>query len=390
MARNTNRLEQASATATGANAEAVTHGRYSKRLIASYIIDWVLIIGIALIGFGFSRVSPSQRPFSLIDPSISFPHRDHDTVSVAVVAVVALIVPAVLIVLGALVLIRGPTAMAASQEDTTSTRTAARARRWRYKLWEWNAGWLGLGIALAGALMATEGLKDLFGKPRPDMLARCDPDLSKVNSFAVSGLGSRLDGAPTMVTWEICRNQARELTHDGFSSFPSGHSSFAFAGLTYISLWLCSKLSIGFPYLAPSPLSQDLQRQDRGAIRKQGAAPPVYLLIVVFVPIAVAFFIAASRWFDYRHHGFDIIFGSVMGIVFAWTGFRLYHLPVMRGAGWSWGARDRSHAFFRSVGFPSHVCADNWATANYTHTRVKNRDRGQDIDLESGRKAARD
>ncbi|RAH40193.1 phosphatase PAP2 family protein [Aspergillus brunneoviolaceus CBS 621.78] len=360
MARNSNQNEQqpSSAATTGANELGAAHVRFSKRLVVSYILDWILIIGIALIGYGFGRVSPNQRPFSLTDPSISFPHRDHDTVSVSVVAVVALIVPAVIIVLGAL-------------------------------LWEWNAGWLGLGISLAGAYMATEGLKDLFGKPRPDMLARCDPDLSKIGNFAVSGLGSRLDGAPTLVTWEICRNQARELAVDGFSSFPSGHSSFAFGGLTYLTLWLCAKLSIGFPYLAHSPLSQDLQRQERSTIRRQGAAPPVYLLIIVFVPIAVAFFIAASRWFDYRHHGFDIIFGSVMGIVFAWIGFRLYQLPVMRGAGWSWGARDSSHAFFRSVGLPSHVCADNWATAKYAPP-VRAETRDQDIDLESGRKAARE
>ncbi|PYH46173.1 phosphatase PAP2 family protein [Aspergillus saccharolyticus JOP 1030-1] len=352
MAPDSNRLEQGATTTAAGEGSWRVHVHLPKRLIVSYILDWVLIIGIALIGYGFSRVSPNHRPFSLTDPSISFPHRDRDTVSVSVVAVVALIVPAVII------------------------------------LWEWNAGWLGLAIALAGTWMATEGLKDLFGKPRPDMLARCDPDLSKINAFAVSGLGSRLDGAPTLVTWEICRNQARELAVDGFSSFPSGHSSFAFAGLTYLTLWLCTKLSIGFPYLAHSPLSPDLQKQERSTIRKQGAAPPVYLLVIVFVPLAVAFFIAASRWFDYRHHGFDIIFGSVMGIVFAWIGFRLYHLPVMRGAGWSWGARDGTHAFFRSVGLPSHVCADNWATARYTSTGVETRD--QDVDLESGRKAARD
>ncbi|PYI35164.1 PAP2-domain-containing protein [Aspergillus indologenus CBS 114.80] len=387
MARNSNQNGQQPSTAgTGAGGGLGTaHVHFSKRLVVSYILDWILIIGIALIGFGFGRVSPSQRPFSLTDPSISFPHRDHDTVSVSVVAVVALIVPAVIIVLGALVLI--PLSPAMTNHETT---IVARAKLWRYKIWEWNAGWLGLGIALAGAYMATEGLKDLFGKPRPDMLARCDPDLSKINTFAVSGLGSRLDGAPTLVTWEICRNQARELAVDGFSSFPSGHSSFAFGGLTYLTLWLCAKLSIGFPYLAHSPLSQELQRQERSTIRKQGAAPPVYLLIIVFVPIAVAFFIAASRWFDYRHHGFDIIFGSVMGIVFAWIGFRLYQLPVMRGAGWSWGARDSSHAFFRSVGLPSHVGADNWATARYAPPPVRAEPRNQDVDLESGRKAARE
>lgn len=73
--------------------------------------------------------------------------------------------------------------------------------------------------------MATQGLKALYGKPRPDMLARCDPDLSNIAAHAVSGLGRRLSGAPTMVTWEICQNKSDTLKVDGFSSFPSGHAS---------------------------------------------------------------------------------------------------------------------------------------------------------------------
>lgn len=151
----------------------------------------------------------------------------------------------------------------------------------------------------------------------------------------------------------------------------------------YLALWLSAKFSIGFPFLAYSPLSQDLQRQDRGKIRNQGAAPPVYMLIVALVPIAVAFFISASRWFDYRHHGFDIIFGSVMGMVFAWIGFRLYQLPIIRGAGWSWGARSRKHAFFMEVGQPSHVSADNWVMMSDKRDAAESSP--HNVDLESGR-----
>ncbi|PWY83230.1 acid phosphatase/Vanadium-dependent haloperoxidase [Aspergillus sclerotioniger CBS 115572] len=333
-----------------------THKHLPKRLLISYLIDWILIIGIALIGYAFSTVTPNHIPFSLTDANISLPHREKDTVSTGVLVVVSLIAPAVIIAFVAVV----------------------------GKLWEWNVGWMGLGIAVAGTYIATQGLKDLYGKPRPDLLERCDPDIAAVEEFAVGGLGLRLDGAPVMVTWEICRNRAEELTMDGFASFPSGHSSMSFAGLTYLALWLCAKFSIGFPFLAYSPFSPDLRRQERGSIRNQGAAPPVYMLIVAFVPIAVAFFISASRWFDYRHHGFDIIFGSVMGMVFAWVGFRLYQLPIMRGAGWAWGARSREHAFFTGVGLPSHVAADNWATVRDKVDAAENR--AQDADLESARR----
>ncbi|KAL3257467.1 hypothetical protein ABHI18_006798 [Aspergillus niger] len=360
----------------------LSYQQFSKRLILSYILDWILIIGVALIGFGFSQTTPNHRPFSLTDPSISFPHREKDTVSTGVLAVVAIVAPAVIIIFVSFLFINPNT-------TTTSGRNARKEilrRKLMVKLWEWNAGWMGLGVALAGTFMATEGLKDLYGKPRPDMLARCDPDISAINEYAVSGLGRRLAGAPTMVKWEICRNKGDEMLKvDGFASFPSGHSSISFAGLMYLALWLSAKFSIGFPFLAYSPLSHDLGRQDRGKIRNQGAAPPVYMLVIALVPITVAFFISASRWFDYRHHGFDIIFGSVMGMVFAYIGFRLYQLPIIRGAGWSWGARSRKHAFFMGVGLPSHVSTDSWVSMSDKRDAVESST--QNVDLESRQSA---
>lgn len=84
---------------------------------------------------------------------------------------------------------------------------------------------MGLGLTAASVFMATEGLKTLYGKPRPDMLDRCDPDLSNIAAYAVGGLGQKLSNAPTIVTWEICRNKSEYLKVKGFSSFPSGHSS---------------------------------------------------------------------------------------------------------------------------------------------------------------------
>ncbi|KAL2845842.1 PAP2 superfamily-domain-containing protein [Aspergillus pseudodeflectus] len=350
------------------------HASFSKSLFLSYILDWILIVGIALIGYGFHKVEPNHRPFSLTDASISFPHRKDETVRSSVMVVVGLIAPAVIIALASLLFTPG----------TSIDRSASTVLIWRRKLWEWNAGWLGLGLACAGVWMATEGLKDLYGQPRPDMLSRCDPDLSDIARYAVGGLGQRLEGAPTLVSWEICRNKADMLKYDGFASFPSGHASFSFAGLTYLSLWLCSKFSIKFPHLPHSPFSQDLRAQSRLSIRNQGAAPPIYLVIFAFVPWAVAFFVAASRWFDYRHHAFDIIIGSLMGIVFGWVGFRLYSPPITRGSGWSWGARSRDHAFFKAVGVPSNIGDDNWASPKVA--QAPEMAENGSVDLESGRR----
>ncbi|KAL1980562.1 hypothetical protein VTN96DRAFT_3968 [Rasamsonia emersonii] len=369
--------------------------RISKLLVLSYIIDWILIIGVAAIGAGFSKVQGNQNPFSLTDLSISYPYDLHETVSTSTLVLVSLVAPAALVVILTFFFVPSPTAL----------RGAPWALIWRRKIWEWNAGWMGLGVALAGVFVATEGLKDLMGKPRPDFLARCDPDVSKIATYAVSGLGKQVAGAPTLVTWEICRNQGYDVKVDGFASFPSGHSSFSFAGMTYLTLWLCAKFSISFPYLGPRPYASSLpaaaiasgaDHEDTNfenskrvpeqptsssppssssspsaiSLRSQGAAPPVYLQIIAFVPLCVAAFIASSRWFNHRHHGFDILFGCALGILFGWVGFRLYHVPIQRSDGWAWAARSRGHAFIRGISFTDLVSAEGWAS-NTPASRVQ-------------------
>lgn len=96
---------------------------------------------------------------------------------------------------------------------------------WRYKIWEWNAAWLGLALAFAASYTTAKGLKLLYGKPRPDLLARCEPDVSNIAAYAVGGLGLELPGAPILVSWEICQKKSRSLLVTGFTSFPSDHSS---------------------------------------------------------------------------------------------------------------------------------------------------------------------
>lgn len=167
--------------------------------------------------------------------------------------------------------------------------------------------------------------------------------------------------------------------------------------MLYLSLWFCAKFSISFPYLGPriygfeNPRSVLPQRhhlhssrtkEENGAafstdasnndyasppsLRNQGAAPPVYLQILAFVPICVASFVAVSRWFNHRHHGFDILFGSALGIVFAYIGFRMYHVPIRRSDGWAWAARGRKHAFYRGIGYADIIASGGWADDEIT------------------------
>ncbi|KIX95397.1 uncharacterized protein Z520_08914 [Fonsecaea multimorphosa CBS 102226] len=353
-------------------------GRVSKRLVASYVLDWILIWATVAVGAAFSQIHGNKHAFSLQDPNISYPYHD-DTVTVPVLIVVSVIAPVVITAAISLLFVPGPTVH----------RSTPKALIWRRKLWEWNAAWMGLGVAVAGAFVITEGLKDLAGKPRPCLLAVCDPDLSPeaIRRHQVGGLGTSLQSAtPIVVDWHICRTTDQSRLRDAFASWPSGHSSFSWSGLLYLTLFICSKFAVQIPFLSPSSevgrrmsaVDEEEDQLGKESIntssshqrvyppRNQAAAPPIYLLIIAFIPIAVAMFISVSRYFDNRHAGFDIISGSVLGIFTACLGFRWYHLPIQGGSGWAWGARSRNRAFWLGVGRAGYVGDEGWEAANLT------------------------
>lgn len=131
-------------------------------------------------------------------------------------AVIGLVIPAAIIFLVCIIFVPGPTA----------SRGTPKSLIWRRKLWEWNTGWMGLALSLATAFMVTQGMKLLFGKPRPDLLSRCRPDLSRLQETAVNDIvGAEFNAAWVLVTDAICTNTDEDIMKDGFKSFPSGHAS---------------------------------------------------------------------------------------------------------------------------------------------------------------------
>ena len=116
----------------------------------------------------------------------------------------------------------------------------------------------------------------------------------------------------------------------------------AFAGLWYLSLYLAARFDVVPPSAtkffqlrdgvqlndgAGEPLMQSDERADNGisSADKSSVAPPVYLLPLPYVPLGLAIFLAGTRYFDFRNHGFDVLAGSAVGTITAWFGFRLYH-----------------------------------------------------------------
>jgi len=312
----------------------------------------------------------------------------------------AIAAPVVVVAIIALVFVPGSTVPAGTPKSFI----------WKRKLWELHIGWLGLALALVCQWILVSGMKNLFGKPRPDLLSRCRPDLENVARYVVGGIANVTSNGQ-LVSADICTNTDKAIMDDAFRSYPSGHSSTSAAGLIYLSLFIASKFSITLPFLAPSgygdaasfsafpsrardsPHDDEYELQVRqppppsaaaaaaavaneslsaphdpaankrlathsrtvAAVRLQAAAPPLYLLLICILPFFTAVFIAGSRWFNFRHHGFDILFGFLIGTITAFFAFRYYHLPIRQGAGWAWGPRSHDKAFWGGVGSFSYA-----------------------------------
>jgi membrane-associated phospholipid phosphatase len=99
---------------------------------------------------------------------------------------------------------------------------------------------MGLCLSMAIAFFFTQGMKNLFGKPRPDMLARCMPDTSPdaiaanlvggIQKWSSSGFTAGdaiidFDPRYVLVSAGICNPRNNREFKDGFRSFPSGHAS---------------------------------------------------------------------------------------------------------------------------------------------------------------------
>ena len=332
-----------------------------------------------------------------------FPYTVHEAVTSRNLVIATVAVPFVAIIIVSLVAVPG----------LAVPPGTPRSLVWRRKLWDMYASVLSLALSMASQWFIINGLKNLCGKPRPDMLSRCQPDLENVARYVVGGIAS-ITSNGQLVSADICTNTDKSILDDGFRSYPSGHSGSSAAGLGFLALYLASKLGVVFPFAhrphsveaamqsasgfsgnglprrsannayelgdirLPDHTRQSLQgacigKSAAGPLQYQhhdwldgadaparmsGAAPPLYLLVIVLAPFFGSVFIAASRWFDFRHHGFDILFGYFIGTTTGIFAYCMYQVPPSYGAGWAWGPRSADKAFWAGVG--SHSWATPW------------------------------
>jgi len=156
------------------------------------------------------------------DSLCSFPYAVKETVPVWLLVIVGILAPIVIIAIVCLIFVPGATVPAGTPKSLV----------WKRKLWELHTGLLGLALSIVGAWFITNGMKNLFGKPRPDLLSRCQPDLENLSKYIIGGLRDLKTGttAGQLVSPDICKNTDKHMLDDGFRSYPSGHSSSSAAG----------------------------------------------------------------------------------------------------------------------------------------------------------------
>jgi len=94
-----------------------------------------------------------------------------------------------------------------------------------------------------------------------------------------------------------------ECAGDLRMSFPSGHSSSSFAAGIFVSLYLMGKLGLF----------------------RHGHSTSLWKAMICLSPLAVSFFVACSRLYDYHHNFSDVIAGSVIGLCFGTFAYHLHY-----------------------------------------------------------------
>ncbi|KAF3207137.1 hypothetical protein TWF679_008487 [Orbilia oligospora] len=226
--------------------------------------DYLGLLLLAASNVALMVTEPFHKMFTIDDPRLKYPHALIERVSVPYLLVLAVLVPLGTIVAWSGVLQKGKHFLQSSL--------------------------LGLGNSLLLASFITDFIKQGVGRPRPDLIDRCQPREDTPHN--------------ELVTFKVCYQTNHHILHDGFRSFPSGHSSTAFAGLFYLSLFLTGQ------FFAFRP-GADLVRA-----------------CAAFSATILAGYIALSRLEDYRHDYADVSVGSWIGILCAYFSYRRYFHPL--------------------------------------------------------------
>ncbi|XP_020178945.1 lipid phosphate phosphatase 2 isoform X1 [Aegilops tauschii subsp. strangulata] len=139
-------------------------------------------------------------------------------------------------------------------------------------------GILGILYSVLITAVITDAIKDGVGRPRPDFFWRCFPDGKDLYDNVTTGV--------------LCHGE-KSVIKEGHKSFPSGHASWSFAGLGFLTWYLTGKIAVF---------------DRKGHIAK---------LCIIVLPLLTAALVAVSRVDDYWHHWQDVFAGAIIGLTVA-------------------------------------------------------------------------
>ncbi|XP_022150490.1 lipid phosphate phosphatase 2-like [Momordica charantia] len=167
---------------------------------------------------------------------------------------------------------------------------------------------LGLLFSVLITAIITDAIKNGVGRPRPNFFWRCFPD----GKEAYDRSGN-----------VICSGKESEI-REGHKSFPSGHTSWSFAGLGFLAFYLSGKIQAF---------------DGRGHVAK---------LCLVFLPLLGASLVGVSRVNDYWHHWQDVFAGAIIGLVVSGFCYLQFFPPPYNDNGWGPYAYFQAQEEFRA------------------------------------------
>ncbi|KAH6892590.1 phosphatidic acid phosphatase type 2/haloperoxidase [Thelonectria olida] len=282
-------------------------------------LDLVTMVLMGVVGLGVYQAHPApSRSFAVtfsdgevVFPDFAFPLRD-EIIPIWLAAFLASVIPIVVILL-----------------------MQIRVR----SFWDVNNAVIGLLYSLITAAVFQVFLKWLIGGLRPHFLDVCKPDVSLANNKGYNRKGFQ----QIYYTREICTGDEDQID-DSLESFPSGHTTAAFAGFIFLYLYLNAKLKVFSNY-----------------------HPSMWKLILIYAPVLGAVLIGGALTIDEFHNWYDVLAGAIIGTMMAFSAYRMTyaaiwdwrynHIPLNRGAPFMYameGAELSDAVFTRKAGWGGH------------------------------------
>jgi len=145
----------------------------------------------------------------------------------------------------------------------------------------------GLLFSVGTTELVVNVLKLYVGRLRPNFYGLCGFDLQEI----------------------IC-TASLEHQYQARKSFPSGHSSLSFTGMTFLLLFMFGRYRLGSGWCSGGVFYSHLCLRFRW--------------ILCMLPWSLSLWVASSRLVDHWHHAGDVVAGSVIGIFGAALGYLMW------------------------------------------------------------------